>query len=394
MHRDKRVYAQDGQFNVYTFADEAEAILQQHAAELEEDPNSAPFFLYLAVPLIHMPVHPDPEVMADRDADLMVIDDMWRRRMGAMSIMLDGFVARVETSLRVTGLMNNTIIIYASDNGAQVEGSQMGAGSNFPLRGSKGSLYEGAVRVPAFVYSPLLGHSDETPGGSIDGIFHVSDWLPTLLQGALGRDLSSYNLALDGVDQWDYLLGAVDAAPRTQVLLNLDTVTGIAAIRMGNYKLLLNESTDVGWYSGDEPGLDLCFASCTNTVQLFDLSTDEEERQDVSQQQTELVASMRAEVQRYWSIAPAPAYCGVSDEDAVDKWFRKNQVEPWISLDVDDEGHAVDYTCPEDSISAGWCTMVDADTALPPPPTDAMGSTIYMGGHKVKMGNKDLPSRR
>ena len=389
MHRDREVYEQDGQFNVYTFADEAERIIEQHAEDEE------PFFLYLAVPLIHMPVHPDPDVMEAHTADLAGIGDLWRRRMGAMSIMLDSFVERVETSLVEQGLMDNTILVYASDNGAQCEGSQMGAGSNFPLRGSKGSLYEGAVRVPAFIYSPLLGHQDGVDGGSLSGLFHVSDWLPTLMS-AVGRSdlLTSADVALDGIDQWDYLQGTQETAPRTQVLINADTVTGISALRMGNYKLLLNESTDVGWYSGDTFGLDLCFMSATNTVQLFDVENDQEERVDLSVAQPELVASLRAEIDRYLASAPAPAYCGVADEDAITKWFKANEIEPWIKLDSDDEGMPIDYTCPDDTISSGWCTMVDSDTALPPPPIDG-AAPMGMGGRAIKTGAKshDLPGK-
>jgi arylsulfatase A-like enzyme len=307
-----------------------------------------------------------------------------------MSVMLDSFVDRVETALVDQGLMDNTILVYASDNGAQVEMSQMGAGSNFPLRGSKGSLYEGAVRVPAFVYSPLLGHQEGVSGGNLDGMFHVSDWLPTLMSAAGRSDvLDAASLELDGVDQWNYLLGSEEVAPRSQVLINADTVTGISALRMGNYKLLLNESQDVGWYSGDSPGLDLCFMTATQTVQLFDVVNDQEERQDLSLSQPELVASLRAEIDRYMAAAPAPAYCGVADEDAVDKWWRANEVEPWIKLDADDQtGLPIDYTCPDSTTSSGWCTMVDANTALPPPPTDG-DVPMSMGGREIKMGSKE-----
>jgi arylsulfatase A-like enzyme len=50
----------------------------------------------------------------------------------------------------------------------QTVGSHLGAGSNFPLRGAKGSLYEGGVRVPAFIYSPLLGHTLTSDGQQVE----------------------------------------------------------------------------------------------------------------------------------------------------------------------------------------------------------------------------------
>lgn len=86
------------------------------------------------------------------------------RRVGAMAIMLDGIVDDIFGALTERNLMQNSILVLASDNGAQSEGTQMGAGSNFPLRGAKGSLYEGAVRVPAFMYAPSLGHSIDVIG--------------------------------------------------------------------------------------------------------------------------------------------------------------------------------------------------------------------------------------
>jgi len=374
MHRNRVVYKKDGQFNTYTFADEAESIIAMHGEDKE------PFFLYLAIPLIHMPVHPDADIMESRAEDLAGISNMWRRRMGAMAIMLDDFVDRIETALNEADLMQNSIIVYASDNGGQAEGSQMGAGSNYPLRGSKGSLYEGAVRVPAFIYSPLLGHSSTSQGTTFASLFHVSDWLPTLLGGAMGRaDLVPETL--DGVNQWQFLQGITTQEPRTSVLLNVDTVTGISAIRVGKWKLVLNESESVGWYDGETFGLDLCFQSATNSIQLFNLDEDEQERSDLSESQLDIVAALRSEIDTYIANAAFPAYCGDFDSDAIDQWFEENEVEPWIDLGSDNE----DYTCPSTDFSTGWCTMVDASTPMPPlPPMGTSGMRTIRTG-KIKL---------
>ena len=67
---------------------------------------------------------------------------------------------------------------------------------NSPLRGSKGSYFNGGIQVPAFVASPLLSQSGTTHAGLV----HVSDWLPTLINLA-GGDVS--DLELDGYDVWD-----------------------------------------------------------------------------------------------------------------------------------------------------------------------------------------------
>jgi arylsulfatase A-like enzyme len=334
MHYNDEIYEVDGQFNTETFADEAERIIASHT----DDPT--PFFLYLAPNLIHMPVHPDESIVKSRESDLSSISDSWRRRMGAMAIMLDDFVYRIETAINNAGLMDNTILIYASDNGAQTEGSQMGAGSNYPLRGSKGSLFEGATRVPAFVYSPILGHSMDKTGSSQTSLFHVSDWLPTLIGGALGRsDLLPADL--DGIDQWEWMAqtGTVTSAPRTKMIYNIDTATGISAVRVGSWKLLLNESDSVGWYDGDTWGLDMCFNTATNSIQLYNIDDDEEERVNLATQQPDIVSALRTEIDTVTSSAPSPAYCGVFDNAAITLWFEKNQVEPWIELSDSSEVH-------------------------------------------------------
>ena len=99
-----------------------------------------------------------------------------KRRQYAMSLyLLDQSVAAIYDALDKVNQLDNTYIIFASDNGA----CRYSGGKNAPLRGSKGTLFEGGTKVDAFIYSPLL--PTHTMGSVYNGLMHVSDWLPTIL---------------------------------------------------------------------------------------------------------------------------------------------------------------------------------------------------------------------
>ena len=69
---------------------------------------------------------------------------------------LDDSVRQVVEALKSKGLYENAIIVFTTDNGAAAGGLDQSAGSNFPLRGVKNTLWEGGVRAVGFVHSPLI----------------------------------------------------------------------------------------------------------------------------------------------------------------------------------------------------------------------------------------------
>jgi arylsulfatase B len=97
-----------------------------------------------------------------------------RRKLLGLITQLDDAVGMIINKLRELDLIENTIIAFTSDNGAPVYQS----GSNYPLRGSKATVFEGGTRVRAFINAPgVIPFVNK-------GMFHAVDWLPTLLNAA------------------------------------------------------------------------------------------------------------------------------------------------------------------------------------------------------------------
>jgi arylsulfatase A-like enzyme len=128
---------------------------------------------------------------------------------------------QVVKSLKETGYYDNTIIVFTTDNGGAVK---MG-GNNMPLRGTKGTLFEGGTRGIGFVHSPLL----QKTGYTNLNMMHAVDWLPTLMS-AIGKNNLATS-ALDGVNQWQAISNPSVAAPRNEIVYNIKERPFMAAIR-------------------------------------------------------------------------------------------------------------------------------------------------------------------
>ena len=68
---------------------------------------------------------------------------------------MDGTIGEIVEMLKQSGHYNNTVILFISDNGGRQMPDRVSS-PNYPLRGYKGSVYEGGMKVPAFIHSPLL----------------------------------------------------------------------------------------------------------------------------------------------------------------------------------------------------------------------------------------------
>ncbi|KAF2345369.1 Sulfatase N-terminal [Trinorchestia longiramus] len=154
------------------FTTEALSIITSHN-------TSTPLFLYLA----HLAVHsgnPYSPLQAPPDYvnKFSYIADERRRKFAGMLTKLDESVGSVVKLLHERNMLDNTIIVFTTDNGGPAAGFNDNAASNWPLKGIKASMWEGGVRGAAFVWGPSF--ISQRPGTVAHQLFAIEDWLPTL----------------------------------------------------------------------------------------------------------------------------------------------------------------------------------------------------------------------
>jgi len=236
---------EDDGFSLTAFANEVDHILVSHD-------QSKPLFLYYATQATHAPLANPPEHYLTED-QLDYIKELTGNNGTSMSqrdlflrtsVALDKTIGQMLETLKSTGMYENTIIMAASDNG----GCAYYGADNWPLRGEKRTQWEGGVRTNAFIHSPLLSQSNVNT--TYSHLFHVTDWVPTILYGILGNSTESKNKKYDGVNHWSAIQDVdskEDTSPaREQILhiieiMDISTDAFIAAYRHGDYKLVFGE---------------------------------------------------------------------------------------------------------------------------------------------------------
>ncbi|XP_077484661.1 arylsulfatase B-like isoform X1 [Amblyomma americanum] len=225
-------FPEKGFYATTAFTEEAKSIIAKRD-------TSKPLFLYLAHQSAHSVYQPTLlEAPEENVAKFSYISNRNRSIYAGMVDAMDKSVGEVLEALEEAGILENTLIVFSSDNGGDTCCTDIqNYGFNTPLRGTKGTLWEGGIRAAGFVWSPLL---DASPRVS-EQLMHAIDWLPTLYSAAGGyvEDLGP----LDGMDMWEALSTGVSVA-RPELLLDLDTVNAQAALRYEQFKLVMASYED------------------------------------------------------------------------------------------------------------------------------------------------------
>ncbi|MEZ5399746.1 MAG: sulfatase-like hydrolase/transferase [Bryobacteraceae bacterium] len=197
--------------------------LGREAAAFVRRHKDHPFFLYLAFNAPHTPQQVS-EKHLERFAD---IEDEKRRKYAAMVNAMDEAAGRALDAIRETGNESNTLVVFLSDNGGPTAAN---GSSNAPLRGVKGQVYDGGIRVPFTMRWPALlaaGREYKSPVISLD-------ILPTLISAAGGQLPEK---PVDGVDLLPFLTGMRRDAPHERLYWRTGGGTSWA-VREGRFKLV------------------------------------------------------------------------------------------------------------------------------------------------------------
>jgi len=307
--RNGRFFEEDGYFTT---------LIGNEAVRLIEDNDaSTPLFLYFASLAPHAP-YQAPKDDVDRYGG---IADEKRRTYAAMITALDDQVGRIVAALERKKMRDNTLIVLSSDNGGatsslfatgarspEERGDELAGvlpASNGALRGGKGSLHEGGVRVPT-----ILNWRGTLAPRVVAEPLHMVDLMPTFL--SLAGATGSPDHPFDGKDIWPAVADG-RPSPHDDILINVEPFRG--AIRKGAWKLVKIPLL---------PG----------KTELFDLVKDPSEQHNVAEQFPDVVRDLEERLLEYareakpseW-IKAQPAFLGAQGNTIFDPDF-----------DIDDAG--------------------------------------------------------
>jgi arylsulfatase B len=235
------------------FVDEkghATDLLADEAVKFVEAKRKEPFFLWVAFSVPHHPLQEEDKWQAPyKDT----IKDESRRLYAASITHMDAAIGRIVEALEKSGQAKDTLIVFTSDNGGQKDYASKTEyegrfghptlGDNKPLRGWKGELYEGGIRVPALVY-----WQDHLKPGVAKETVSYQDWFPTMAHLA-GLDPPA-DWKLEGRNVWPVLTGAGRAAPVPPLYWNTGSNVGVV---VGDWKLIVRGKQAELYNLADDP---------------------------------------------------------------------------------------------------------------------------------------------
>jgi uncharacterized sulfatase len=252
-------------------------VLATKAVEFIQANKDHPFLLQISHAAVHIPLSTTPELKAKYDKKAPMPGYPSNPEYAGLTEELDQSVGRVVAAVEKAGIADNTLILFLSDNGG-LEHEQSGrvVTSNQPLRGEKGTLYEGGIRIPA-----IARWTGKVPAGSrCDAPLITMDVFPSFVE--LAGATMPKSQPCDGIS-----LAAVIRDPAAQ--LARDTLhwhlphyhhsTPASAMRQGDWKLIE--------FFED------------STLELYDLKNDSSEQKNLAKVESDRVKTMHTAMQAW-----------------------------------------------------------------------------------------------
>ena len=219
----------DNRYLTDWMAEEANTFISSH--------TETPFFLYVAFNAVHTPMQSPPELLLE----FPEIKNTKRQKLAGMTLSLDLAIGSIMDTLKAEGLDENTLVFFLNDNG----GATINASNNGPLRGMKGSKWEGGIRVPY-----VIRWTNHLEPGRYDNAISSLDIAATAL--TLAGDTKEHMSDLDGVNILPFITQNVKGVPHDTLFWRRGPA---GAVRQGDWKiirvddqppLLFNLKTDIG----------------------------------------------------------------------------------------------------------------------------------------------------
>lgn len=272
--------------------------LTREAEQFIDSNRSDPFCLLLMYNAPHAPDHVTQNYL-DQVAS---IQHEGRRRYAALVQGVDAGVGRVIAKLDQLGLTEKTLVVFLSDNGGRA-----GVSDNRPLRGNKGWLHEGGVRVPFILSMPGRLPQNQTYDQPVVAL----DLLPT----AMGLGGVSVPTNCDGVDLLPFLSGNKTGRPHDSIFWRVSGGKGYA-IREGDWKLV----HDIGMPSAE----------------LYDLTKDPGEDHNLASEQPQRVVALQRKYNAWSKQLETPRWTEghtqntINDRAAAKKAGTRQSPMPWV----------------------------------------------------------------
>ena len=268
----------DNEAVVDTLTDQSQLTRQitERSTDFIRKNRETPFFLYVAHPQPHVPLFVSDAFKGKSERGLY----------GDVIMEIDWSVGQILKTLEEEGLDEKTLVIFTSDNGPWLSYGTH-AGSALPLREGKGTALEGGQREPCIIrYTGKIG-----PGRVIDAPMMAIDILPTISH-ITGAPLPQKQI--DGKNAWDLWTGKSSDSPQEAYFFYYH-VNELHGIRYGKWKMYYpHKYRTLNGKEGGKNGLPVPYEYNTiSDIELYDLSKDIGETQDVAANHPDVVAKIK-----------------------------------------------------------------------------------------------------